>query len=307
MGILFAKVGSPKLTGIKTPTGQLCDSGGQFWCLAGEVVPSPRPLAGRGGLWPQPVRCCLRLSSDWSRLHAPGCWAQWQDASYRFSRQHRRTTPSLPVCHQSTNPPLHSPSPHLAALTAPALAIRHSPFAIRHSPFAIRRSSLVTLPSSRMLRRPSRRARRLAVAMDGGREGFGPGLGLGLGLVGLLLLVAGPAGAQGQRTLLVYEGQNVRFVCNASRLNAGLPGGRDVNYQWEFNDDLIIATGEHFAIRNIRKADEGQYKCKVTAFLDGRVVAGEESTVVSVRKSESAPLLAPRPTIPSTYNNHKLP
>ncbi|KAG5453427.1 hypothetical protein CSKR_107791, partial [Clonorchis sinensis] len=83
-----------------------------------------------------------------------------------------------------------------------------------------------------------------------------------------------------QRVQVIYEGQNVALFCNATGITSHVP----VHYQWEFDNQVFIASDDRFSIRNIQKKDEGEYKCTATQIINGEPVVGVESTFISVRK-----------------------
>ncbi|CAH8592428.1 unnamed protein product [Dicrocoelium dendriticum] len=86
-----------------------------------------------------------------------------------------------------------------------------------------------------------------------------------------------------QRVQVIYEGQNIVFYCNAT----GILNLAPVHYQWELDNRVIIASDDHFYLRNVQKSDEGEYKCKAIQIIDGESVVGVESTFISVRRADS--------------------
>ncbi|CAL8077304.1 unnamed protein product [Calicophoron daubneyi] len=97
-------------------------------------------------------------------------------------------------------------------------------------------------------------------------------------LLGVLICTS-----ESQRVQVVYEGQNIAFVCNAT----GITGASPIHYQWELDNRVIIASDAYFSLRNVKKSDEGEYKCTATQFVNDTPVVAVESTFISVRKADS--------------------
>ncbi|VDP86591.1 unnamed protein product [Echinostoma caproni] len=102
-------------------------------------------------------------------------------------------------------------------------------------------------------------------------------------LYALCILLACVLFCQSQRVQVIYEGQNIAFYCNATGISAYAP----VHYQWELDNRVIIASDDKFSLINITKADEGEYKCTATQFINGTPVVAVESTYISVRRADS--------------------
>ncbi|KAA3672861.1 uncharacterized protein DEA37_0008851 [Paragonimus westermani] len=95
-----------------------------------------------------------------------------------------------------------------------------------------------------------------------------------------LLLIISVSICNSQKVQVIYEGQHIAFYCNATGISGLVP----VHYQWEFDNRVLIASDDHFSIRNIQKSDEGEYKCTATQFINNEPVVAVESTFISVRK-----------------------